>query len=158
MEISLARHWHTFGGRQIENPLGGGHRRPPNVCPGHCNRTDLRGRTLGVCTLKMVSLLSLFSPFGIFGIIDCWRDSWRAYLEETFQKSAKISTKSSLGGSQIEPWSLQNRVWSLPRRHFQKTSNLRRQKNGCGVTFERHFGPTWLQLGGPRPSKIEAET
>ena len=44
----------------IVTPWGGPP--PPTLFgPSHCNRTDLRGRTLGVCTLQMVSLLSLFS-------------------------------------------------------------------------------------------------
>ena len=45
-----------------------------------------------------------------------------------------------------------------PRRHFLKTSNLRRQKRSCGKTLGGHFRPTWLHLGGPRCSKIKAET
>ena len=124
----------TYGGRRIVTPRGGPP--PPTLFgPRHCNRTDLRGRTLGVCTLKMVSLLSLFSIFGIFGIIDCWRDSWRAYLEETFPKYIKVSTKSSLGGSKIKPWSLQNGAWSPPRHYFKKTLNLRQPKNASRISI-----------------------
>ena len=34
-ETSLARRWHTFGGRRIELPPGGGHRRLP-ICVQEC--------------------------------------------------------------------------------------------------------------------------
>ena len=43
-----------------------------------------------------------------------------------------LALKSMPGGlklSKIEPWSLQNRAWSPPRRYFLKTSNLSRLKN-----------------------------
>ena len=47
------------------NPRGGPP--PPTFFgPGHGSRISLRGRTLCVCTLKMVGLLSLFSIFSIF--------------------------------------------------------------------------------------------
>ena len=60
--------------------------------------------------------------------------------------------------SKIEPWGLQNRAWSPPRRYFSKTFNLRRLPRSTVQKVLKPKWPTWLQLGGPRPSKIEAET
>ena len=61
------------------------------------------------------------------------------------------------GGSKIEPRSLQNQGRSPPRRSCYKTFNLRRLKMTTRPNFWRPKWPTWLHLGGPRPSKIEAE-
>ena len=65
----------------------------------------------------------------------------------------------------IDPQTFQNRARRPPKLSlepsktlFSKTSNLRRQKRSCGKTLGGHFRPTWLHVGGPRGSKIEAET
>ena len=98
----------------------------------------------------MNSLLNLFS---IFGIIDCWRDSWRAYREETFQKFVKILTKSSLeapklrpGASKIEPGALQDAI-------FLRTLNLRRLERSCSVIFWRPKSQLGSTLEAPNPAK-----
>ena len=41
---------------------------------------------------------------------------------------------------------------------FRKTSNLRTLLGSTGPSFLRPKWPTWLHLGGPRPSQIEAKT
>ena len=67
--------------------------------------------------------------------------------------------------SQIEARSLKNRVQRLqnrarspPRRYFLKTSILRALQGSCIFMSGEHFEPTWLHLGGPRGSQIEAKT
>ena len=60
--------------------------------------------------------------------------------------------------SQNPPQSLQNRPWRRPRRYLPKTLNLRRLPSRLPYRRRSHFEPTWLHLGGPRGSKIEAKT
>ena len=73
-------------------------------------------------------------------------------------KSRPRAFKIEAGASKIEARSLQNRAWSPPRRHFYKTCNLRRLWKATALIFCGPRWPTWLQLGGPRGSKIEAKT
>ena len=60
--------------------------------------------------------------------------------------------------SKIDARGLQNRARRPPRHHFLQTSHLRRLFEGCVFMSGSHFEPTWLQVGGPRPSNIEAKT
>ena len=105
--MSSARRWHTFGGRRIETPRGGPP--PPTLfCPAHGGRIGLRGRTLGVCALKKVGLLSFFDLFGIFGIVDFRRH----VLEDLLGRNLpKICQKII----EIEPGRLQNRALEPPK-------------------------------------------
>ena len=73
-------------------------------------------------------------------------------------KSRLEAPKSRPGGSKIELWGLQNPAQSLPRHHFYTTFKLRRLKMTTMVEVLKPIWPTWLQLGGPRPSKLEAQT
>ena len=73
-------------------------------------------------------------------------------------QSSLEAPKSRPGGSKIEPWGLQNRAWSPPRRNFEKRFNLRSLRGGGSNSDFCDFWPTWLHLGGPRGSKIEAKT
>ena len=73
-------------------------------------------------------------------------------------KSRLEAPKSRPGGSKIELWGFQNRAWSPPRHNFEKMLNLRSLLGPTAFRSGPHFEPTWLHLGGPRPSKIEAES
>ena len=66
----LTRLVHPSNGMTADSIVspGGDHRRPSFFA-----KPMLRGRTLGVCTLTKVGLLSLVSPFGFFGIVDFGR-------------------------------------------------------------------------------------
>ena len=67
--MDLARFAPPSVGGGLKAPRGGPP--PPTVFwPAHGGRIGLHDRSLGVCTLKKVSLLSLFSLFGLFGIVD----------------------------------------------------------------------------------------
>ena len=59
---------------------------------------------------------------------------------------------------QNRAWGFQNRAWSLPRRYFLKAFDLRALNMSLSKTFVGPKWRTWLPLGGPRPSEIEAET
>ena len=83
------------------------------------------------------------------------RVMWEPWnLENTWKYASLGRPKPPLNSSQT----LQNRAWSAPRRHFEQMLNLRRLKSRLPHSRRRHCGPTWLQVGGPRSSKIEAET
>ena len=83
-----------------------------------------------------------------------------------------FATQKGLQASLATSKTSENRAWTLPNRAlgppksspepskttFFNTSNLRKQKKSCAKTLGGHFEPTWLQFGGPRPSKIEAKT
>ena len=58
-------------------------------------------------------------------------------------QSSLEAPKSRPGGSKIEPWGLQNRAWSPPRRHFEKRFNLRSLRGGVLTLIFAIFG----QLG-----------
>ena len=73
-------------------------------------------------------------------------------------KSRLEAPKSRPGGSKIELWGLQNPAQSFPRRHFYTTFKLRRLKMTTMVKVLKPIWPTWLQLGGPRGSQIEAKS
>ena len=64
--VTISHASHTFGGRRSVTPRGGPP--PPTLfCPAHGGRISFCGRTLGVCTLKKVGLLSLFSLHRLWG-------------------------------------------------------------------------------------------
>ena len=84
----------------IVTPRGGPP--PPTFsCPGHGSRRGLRGCTLGVCTLKMVGLLS------IFGILACL----------VFLEGFRGETIPKIHGNpfQMQSWRLQNQVLGPPK-------------------------------------------
>ena len=91
---------------------------------------------------------------------------WNARRSKTHAKrSLKIASKSRFGGSKIKAWSLQNRSPEPPKSslepskmQFLKNLNLRGSKRSSAKGIGGQNEPTWLQVGGPRPSKIEAET
>ena len=69
---------------------------------------------------------------------DCWRK--KGLLEgllrgTTWPKTCENIAKIVPRPSKIEPWGLQNRAWSPPRRHFYKTLNLRRFKWADATIF-----------------------
>ena len=77
---------------------------------------------------------------------DCWRK--KGLLEgllrgTTWPKTCENIAKIAPRPSKIEPWGLQNRAWSPPRRHFYKTLNLRRFKWADATIF----GGQTSQLG-----------
>ena len=82
-------------------------------------------------------------------------DFLQGFLEEILQgcpKTCENLEQIVPRPSKIEPWGLQNRAWSPPRRHFYKTLNLRRfkwadatifggQKSQLGSILEAQEGP-----------------
>ena len=102
--MDLARRRHTFGGRRIETPPGGVHRRPP---------------TLGASVIEFLfwqvfgrsCVLGVFGFLGNLGIV-----SANNHFEETKPKANDKIETSSPETSKIEAGGLQNRAWSPPRR------------------------------------------
>ena len=73
-------------------------------------------------------------------------------------KSRLEAPKSRPGGFKIEAWGFPNQPKSPPRRHFEKRVNLKSLPPPFLTLILIVLEPTWLQVGGPRPSKMEAET
>ena len=75
----------------------------------------------------------------------------------TITNLAKIDPRTSKifpEPSKIEPRGLQNRPWSHPRHHFQKTSNLRKLPRSTMLNFLRPKRPTRLHLGTQEAPKL----
>ena len=138
-------------------PPGGEHRRPPTLGgPANLGSMSFLGRSL------------IFMGF-------LWRSGRVWLFWYSGQKSRKNLPQNPLlslevsnstpGSSKIEAWRLQNRGLRPPKSSpepsktpFLKTFNLGSLKSKLPYRRRGHFEPTWLQVGGPRPSKIEAET
>ena len=95
-----------------------------------------------------------------------WPHEWHEDLLTRSRNKARELTADSIenlekivpGPSEIESRGLRNWVRRPLRRHFPKTFNLRWLLEGCIFMSGKHFEPTWLHLGGPRGSKIKAQT
>ena len=114
------------------NPPGGG--APP---PTHSWRTCARG-------------LVLAGVLGVLGSLGILATNVKKIVPEPVQIEPR--------GLKNRAWGFQNRAWSLPRRYFFKSFNLRALNMSLFKTFVGPKWRTWLGLGGPRPSQIEAET
>ena len=114
------------------NPPGGG--APP---PTHSWRTCARG-------------LVLAGVLGVLGFLGIVATNLKKIVPEPVQiEPRRLKNRA---------WGFQNRAWSLPRRYFLKAFDLRALNMSLFKTFVGPKWRTWLQLGGPRPSQIEAET
>ena len=118
-EMSLARRWHTFGGRRIETPRGGA---PP---PTHSWRTCARG-------LVLAGVLGVRGSLGILA----------TNLKKIVPEPVQIEPR----GLKNRAWGFQNRAWSLPRRYFLKAFNLRALNMSLSKTFVGPKWRTWLQF------------
>ena len=102
-----------------------------------------------------------------------WRFSWRPLARITGGRLEGLLEGLLRGSmphkvvprpSQIEPWSLQNRAWSAPRRHFEQTLNLRRFKRATHKAFWRQkshlgsiLGSQNLPKSRPRREKMDVK-
>ena len=129
----------------------------------------LRGyRSLAIRGRRIVTRhdLGKFSAFFDVSARPAWERSLEGVLEERLRgnvpKNLRKSRKIIPRPSKIEPRGLQNRAWSPPRRHFYKTSILRRLKRADTKTFGSQNGQlgSILEAQGPpksrpKPQKID---
>ena len=132
----------TFGGRRIEDPLGGGTVAHPHLAQG------VQGKDL-----SRLGVLGVAGFLGILGVLSVKRPLRRN------------EPRNGRKFGNIVPRTLQNRGPGPPKSSpepsktpFFKDLQLKRVKMGNPRSFWRPKLPTWLQVGGPRPSKIEAKT
>ena len=111
----------------FETSQGGGHRRP-NCWRGPPCSPSRSTFLLSLCVLaRSWQVLDKFLAFlGVLGHGQFF------FWPKTLPKP-----------SQDPPQTLQNRAWSFPRRHFEKTFNLRRPQGSCTKVFGGQNG----QLG-----------
>ena len=125
------------------------------VCVFKCRSPAIRGRRF--VTRQMLS-------FSGASARPTWERSLEGFLEleghlrgnmpQNMRKFRKIVPRPF----KIEPWGLQTRACSPPRHHFKRIFKLRTLLGSTIPSFLRPKWPTWLHLGGTRPSQIEAKT
>ena len=132
---------HTFGGRRIETPQGGA---PPPTHPWRSGKSGIDAFSWQV--------------FDIYGFLVRSGRSWlswhsgqksRKNHSRTLPYGASGPQKSSPGPPKSSPEP--SKTPFLNDIYFKK-AYVGGHDNFCGPKW-----PTWLQLGGPRPSQIEAE-
>ena len=82
---------------------------------------------------------------------------WPKIWKKSFQNLPKWSLgalKSESGASKIEPGALQDAIFKDLK--FKKASKTTPRAHPDQIFFD--FASTWLQLGSPKGSKMEAQT
>ena len=150
LEINLARRWHTFGGRRT--PPGGATAASPFVCKNVGELPCIESLHLQDCIAE--GTWGNESPhFGYNLPRLCYE--FKTRVRNTFLPKEPRKRRTFSKNRSQNP--LKSRL-ERSKTPFLKIFNLRRLQRSCGKTLGKHFEPTWLQVGDPRPSKIEAKT